>query len=101
MANKNPQKLDIIIFQGVNALPVLEKVVAISKSREGHSGRKEIHNFNIEDQTVLLARPEIAWLRDQTKKESYVMYKKLMEQGRPYPGNRTGALISVSYEIAR
>jgi len=93
---KNPNKLDLVIFQGENALPLLEQVKA---SFDHDPVIREYDGLTREDKVILLARPDIAFIGNKERASTIdIEYKKLRESGQPSHDRRRGAMICVYYE---
>ena len=93
----NQKRLEVTIFQGNNALPILEEVNEFSKIQ----GRRPYEGLSEEEKTLLLARPDILWLSDKSSGINGFTYKKIREFGQVYPFDykqRRGARIFVCYE---
>lgn len=97
---KNPRRFDIEIFQGVNALLVINQVLA--QFDEGPPDFKYQSQLNDEERTLLLARPEKFFLRDRRDNTDLevICYEKINETGQTARSYKRGegAIIFVTYD---
>ena len=98
---EHPQRLEIRVFQGKHTWPLLEAVEA-----DFGEGLSAYDRLSEDDETILLARPDIALL-GESPTTSAVKYKKISESGEKYgekyprTAMKSGAKISVVYELVK